>query len=173
MFSPPPHCTASLAGEMRAPSLSQSQACRRPGGSGGSSGHWRGSLGGHITSSLWHHSFPPCTALCASCHQGLKAEPGSELHSPFGEPQRGGGQTEGCAASCRGAAPTQTGFVHQQRQDFCLQMGLFQNGKGEKDVNQSSTAELSCFMCWRNRLPSGWQVDVLVSVPVLQIHILS
>lgn len=47
-----------------------------------------------------------------------------------------------------------------------------QNGEGEKDVNQSSTTELSCFMCWRNRVPAGWQADVLVSVPALWIRIL-
>lgn len=39
-------------------------------------------------------------------------------------------------------------------------MGLCQNGEEEKHVNQSSTSELSCFMCWKNRVPSGGQADV-------------
>lgn len=46
-------------------------------------------------------------------------------------------------------------FVHLHR-DFYWQMELCQNGEEEKDLNQSSTSELSCFMCWKNRVPSGW-----------------
>lgn len=79
---------------------------------------------------------------------------------------------EGCAAGCHGVTPALGGFVHHRCRDFCRQTGLRQNGEGEKDVNQSSTAELSCFMFWRNRVPAGWQVDVLVSLPALRIHIL-
>lgn len=135
VFSAPPRRTASLAGERGAPRLSQSssQVHQWLGGSGGGggSGHWKGSLGGLITSSLWHHSL---TARCALCHQGLKAEPGSGLHGPSGEPHGGGGQTEGRAAGCCGAAPARGGFACRHHQDFCRQTGLpkWRGGEGCK-----------------------------------------
>lgn len=78
-----PHCTASLAGEMRAPSLSQSfsQVCRRPGGSGGSSRHWRGEP-------WWPYYLLPLASQppslhCPLCPMPPGTEGGAWLQAPW------------------------------------------------------------------------------------------
>lgn len=66
---------------------------------------------------------------------------------------------EGCVTGCQEAVPAHSEFCSPPLLRFLLAMGLCQNGEEEKDVNQSSTSEFSCFLCWKNRVHSGWQAD--------------
>lgn len=125
MFSPAPHHLATLAGVRRLPRLSEipSQAWR----CGNSSGHWRGSAGGLNSHSLWCHSLSPCTALCAmrDCRQNV-----TELHSCFGEPQRGEGQMERCVTGCQGAAPAHSECCSPPLLRFLLANGTLPKWRG-------------------------------------------
>lgn len=120
------------------------ESLRAPGRSAGGRGHHQGSLSGLTASSLWR--------VPRGWRQSLARGRTAPLESRRAE------GTEGCA--------TGLGWLCWALPRLCQRTGLCQNGEGEKDVNQSSTEVLSCFMCWRNRVPTGWQVDVLVSVHV-------